>query len=218
MDVIWASGEAESFAERTGQVESHWSHRRIFPLGAFEAALARRSRFNDVLCCSRPHWNGPSSRHKSSNLFGGANLRQSTPEHPGLTAAAMPSSGATLVTRMIYNSVARLRVDPSRECLASWIADVKADVAKSKIEPMRKFYLNEPPADPSLNEVLGVSRDMIPRSFPVSNKPVQSVVSFFRHARVESCRYLLSFDTGVSNSPVIPVDQIGLIENVGDRT
>ena len=58
---------------------------------------------------------------------------------------------------------------------------------------------------------------MIPRLFR-ANKPIQSVVSFFGHARVETCRYLLSFNAGVSNSPVIPVDQIGLIENVGYRT
>src|SRR5450432_3886054 len=70
----------------------------------------------------------------------------------------------------------------------------------------------------SLDEVLGVSRDIIPSLFQVSNKPVQSVVSFFCHVRVESCRYLLSFDAGVSDSPVVPVDQINLIENIGDRT
>jgi hypothetical protein len=52
----------------------------------------------------------------------------------------------------------------------------------------------------------------------MSNKPVQGIVSFFCHVRVEICRYLLSFKTGVSHSPVVPVDQIGLIKNIGDRT
>src|SRR5579872_128580 len=64
----------------------------------------------------------------------------------------------------------------------------------------------------------GVGRDIIPRLPQVSDKPVQGVVSFFCHARVESCGYLPSIDPCVYNGPVIPVNQIGLIKNVGDRT
>ena len=60
--------------------------------------------------------------------------------------------------------------------------------------------------NPSLDEASGASRDIIPRLSHVSDKPVQSVVSFFRHAGVETGRYLLSFDPGVSHSPVVPVD------------
>ena len=72
------------------------------------------------------------------------------------------------------------------------------------------------PVDRSLNEESGVGRHIIPRLS--QDKPVQSVVPFFCHAWVESCRYLLSFNLCVSHSPVIPVNQISLIKNVGDGT
>src|SRR5665213_3028743 len=84
--------------------------------------------------------------------------------------------------------------------------------------PRTALSFRTPRESPYTSNVLGVSRDMIPGLPQVSNKPVQSVVSFLCHARIEICRYLLSFHTGVSNSPVVPVDQIDLIKNIADRT
>ncbi|HET7886048.1 MAG TPA: hypothetical protein VFL62_07470 [Bradyrhizobium sp.] len=43
-------------------------------------------------------------------------------------------------------------------------------------------------------------------------------MSFIRYARVEARGYLLSLNLRVSDSPVVSVNQIGLIKNVGDRT
>ena len=102
--------------------------------------------------------------------------------------------------------------------------------ADEVIEPIRREFI-APPRDvfivraravwglaPLGHLLSGVRRNIIPRLFHVPGKPIQSVMSFCCHARVERCRYLLSFDTGVSDGPVVSVDQIGLIKNVGDRT
>lgn len=64
---------------------------------------------------------------------------------------------------------------------------------------------------------LGVSGDIVPRLILVSDQPVQGVMSFLRDARIKGGRGRLSLEAGICHGPVVSVNQIGLVENGGDR-